>query len=316
MIRIKPEAFVKECFKLSPLFVPYTQQDSQEFMIILLEKLENDIKEAFPAMSSVISDIFQGESMNFIKCEACNNENIVYEPFIQLALPILDMPNIPELDSFMSDQEKDFIIEHRKGPLNIISSLIREKNTLNLYYCLKSYFSEQIAEHYCYKCQDVTNQKIKIGIKKYPKSLILSLKRFRYSRWNSKISDKVFLPYYINFSNIFPGQNFKYEITGVIEHIDYFFKGHYKAYIKKQTDWYVLDDKNVKKCNWEDVFKAQAYIFIYTRVDQIFEVSKKQKTREEKKEENQEGKPEKKLEEKIREKIEENLEENVEERDA
>ena len=32
--RIKPKAFVQKCFSLCPYFVPFTQQDSQEFLTI------------------------------------------------------------------------------------------------------------------------------------------------------------------------------------------------------------------------------------------------------------------------------------------
>ena len=55
----------------------------------------------------------------------------------------------------------------------------------------------------------------------------------------------------------------KYELFGVIEHTGTQKSGHYFAYIKHSNDWYLVDDKVVKRVDLEEVEKAQAYILFY-----------------------------------------------------
>ena len=144
----------------------------------------------------------------------------------------------------------------------MFSNIFSTKATLNLYYCLYSYFLPQKAEHYCATCEGLTEHEIKIQLKDIPKYFVMSFKRFKYSKWSSKISDQVFLPEILN---LFPitGIQQQYSLHAVIEHKGYFFRGHYKVFIKKNKNWYMLDDKKVKKIPQKEVFLKQAYILMY-----------------------------------------------------
>jgi Ubiquitin C-terminal hydrolase len=127
---------------------------------------------------------------------------------------------------------------------------------------LNSYFQPQTTEYFCGNCKKVTEHQISISIKDYPKYFIMSLKRFRYTRWNTKLSDRVFLPEKLDFLS-FLNVDKQYELVAVLEHIGFFFRGHYKAYVKKKREWFLVDDKKIKKCLFGDVFMAQPYIFVY-----------------------------------------------------
>ena len=74
----------------------------------------------------------------------------------------------------------------------------------------------------------------------------MSFKRFMYSRWSSKLSEQVFLQRTLDLANI-AGINEKNSLMAVIEYTSYLVRAHYKDYLKKNDQWYALDDKIVYK---------------------------------------------------------------------
>ena len=92
---INPIDFRKSFIQLYPAFNNHVQQDSQEFLSTLLNYLHiglsrnshsNDLD--FYKQESIISDLFQGEFKNIIKCQKCNQVKIKNEKYMFLSLPI------------------------------------------------------------------------------------------------------------------------------------------------------------------------------------------------------------------------------------
>ena len=89
----------------------------------------------------------------------------------------------------------------------------------------------------------------------------MSFKRFRYSRWSSKLSEQVFLQRTLDLANI-AGINEKNSLMAVIEHTSYLVRAHYKDYLKKNDQWYALDDKKVYKGTWMRCIIGR-HLFLY-----------------------------------------------------
>ncbi|OMJ91179.1 hypothetical protein SteCoe_6349 [Stentor coeruleus] len=267
-VRIKPEAFVKKCFTLSPYFVQYTQQDSQEFLMVFLDKLDQELISCHPRGFSIITDTFKGAFTNEIKCTACSFTSEKTEAFLQLDLPIPEnAPPIRTIDCLMSAKETMMISESQHGLFSsLISVFTKEKATLNLYYCLKAFFQEQSTEAYCQQCQCHKPHIIRPRLSEPPKYLLISLKRFKYKFWSTKVSDNVFVPKNLNSAH-FSSLGYEYSLSAVIEHNGFVSRGHYKIYLNNFGTWWLLDDNKVRKVPWEDVFNAQAYICMYIRKD-------------------------------------------------
>lgn len=237
--------------------------------MIFLDKLESELEGLTPNSSSLINDTFQGNYENQLRCLDCGFESSKLESFIQLALPIPEgLEPMNALDCSMSPAETRMIADIQQSIFNVFSMLSKPKAALNLYYCLVSFFQEQLGEMYCSQCMSHTSHHIKLSLTDSPKYFLMSLKRFRYNFWSSKNTDRVFLPKKLNLK-IFSQIDCSYSLAAVVEHSGFLFRGHYKIYVKKGKQWWILNDKHVEKCNWETVFRAQPYIMMYVRKDQL-----------------------------------------------
>lgn len=236
--------------------------------MVFLDKLDQELMSFHPQRFSIISDTFKGAFTNEIKCTACSFTSEKTEPFLQLDLSIPEnAPPIRTIDCLMSTKETMMISESQHGLFSpLISVFTKEKATLNLYYCLKAFFQEQNTEAYCQQCQCDKPHIIRPRFSEAPKYFLISLKRFKYKFWSSKVSDKVFIPKSLNLAH-FSSLGFEYSLCAVIEHSGFLFRGHYKIYVNNFGQWWLLDDNKVEKVSWEDVFNAQAYICMYVRKD-------------------------------------------------
>lgn len=145
------------------------QQDSHEFLTILIDWLHSDLQqhvsqhlatnrqiklsaadkaweEFVKCKQSKILDLFYGQIKSTVKCKSCKTESATYESFSNLSLELLVSPD-----------DREYQIES----------------------CMKMYFSgEEIDGWNCPKCK-IKRPAIKIlNISKLPTILVIHLKRF------------------------------------------------------------------------------------------------------------------------------------------
>lgn len=259
---INPKAFISQCFQQFPQFSAYTQQDSEEFLMALLDKLDSELKNN----PNLIKTTLEGCYTYKYACKVCNctSENTDYFRELNLQIP-QSVPNINTLDSLMSELEISIISKQRPNFFELFDLFSKENARINLYYCLFSYFFNSNTQKFCTYCNEVKDHSTNISMTRFPEYLIVSLKRFKYRYWNRKISENVFMPSLLDFSKLMEN-GAQYELQGVIEHTGFSFRGHYKAYILRSGQWWLCNDSKVRKCSFEEVFTSQAYISLYKLV--------------------------------------------------
>ena len=234
----------------------YLQQDSIEFLNILLNALHEDLsgqsslKEKF-----FISKLFHCETGSEVKCLGkCGKTLVINDSFTFLALCIPESQQVKGTYSFRT----------------------KSTQTCSLYDCFdefnKTEYIGEDGQWFCEHCNKLTNIEKKLSLSTLPQILIIQLKRFSSDpQSNTKISTLVEYPLK-NFdlsayvTNPKKGRTIPYDLVAVSNHWGSLSGGHYTAYgkIAQTNDWYDYNDKRVEQVDISQVKKNQdAYILIY-----------------------------------------------------
>ena len=111
----------------------------------------------------------------------------------------------------------------------------------------------------CDKCNDMVEANIKRTINKFPKYLIVTLKR--YANNNKKLGCEIDMP--MIFSH--PITNKQFHMRGFIYHSGSTGGGHYVYYGNKKDKWYLYNDSSVSNISNEQInnIKKTGYIYLY-----------------------------------------------------
>lgn len=266
----------------APRFKGFFQQDSQECLRYLLEGIHEDVNKAVKSKdrtplgdipdnwphrkqaeeawrryllneNSYIIDMFVGQLKSELKCTACNNVSVTFDPFWDLSLPI---PNDSEF-SFGSTT-----------PVNISE-------------CLSLFTRDEVLDGdekpTCSKCNARQRSIKSFKIEKFPKYLAIHLKRFSQGSKYSKLKTPVEFPYekndFLDLSTYASKDASvpQYRLYGVSNHIGGVSYGHYTAYCRSNgtTNWYEYDDCRVSPLSENEsslkskICSASAYVLFF-----------------------------------------------------
>ncbi|XP_012944435.1 ubiquitin carboxyl-terminal hydrolase 2 isoform X2 [Aplysia californica] len=267
---VAPNAFKTQIQKFAPRFMGYSQQDSQEFLRYLLEGLHEDVnrvtKKPVPIIldddqlekkndngkaqdywkaylnrdNSLIVDIFVGQLMSELKFSSCNHRSVTFDPFWDLSLPIPKVGRQVSLDDclrlFMKEEE-----------------LAAEERPM------------------CAKCKIRRSCTKSFSIQRFPKILVLHLKRFSQERYGRKLTSVVDFPVtQLDLTDYSAeggsgGRRILYDLYAVSNHSGGTGSGHYTAYCKNpySNEWYYFNDSRVSKVSSNQVVSAEAYVLFY-----------------------------------------------------
>ncbi|KAL4090510.1 hypothetical protein QTP88_025329 [Uroleucon formosanum] len=238
------------------MFKHYDQQDSHEFLTILLDWLHDDLNQPednriilgasketgeedwgnwTKANNSIIQQLFYGQQKSTVSCDTCFEKSVTFEPFLSLSLP-----------------------------------LPSEGNKCTLSDCLQLYLNgESICGWHCPKCKRSRDATKKLDIMRLPPYLIIHLKRFS-SNGYKKNSNVEFPKMNLDMSNFINGlehRNWKYCLYGVSNHSGSLDGGHYTASCLKNSlnKWYKFDDVRVYEIDSSTICSSEAYILFYCR---------------------------------------------------
>ncbi|XP_054714198.1 ubiquitin carboxyl-terminal hydrolase 2-like isoform X2 [Uloborus diversus] len=256
---ISPYQLRREVQRYASRFCGDNQQDAQEFLRYLLQGLHDDInrvkyknntrRQNFKASDessswrsyrecddSLIVDLFAGQLKSTLKCTVCNNESITYDPFWDLSLPIPEVSRSTSLRQCFQLFSSPEILDGPNKPL-------------------------------CEVCKKKARSSKKIEVSKFPKVLVIHLKRFSGTNYGHKLSTVVECPMKItsefSSSSNSLGDDFSYNLYGVVDHEGSNNSGHYTAKCKNQLseEWYEFNDSMVSKAS--NIVSHKSYILFY-----------------------------------------------------
>ncbi|XP_072922083.1 ubiquitin carboxyl-terminal hydrolase 44 [Hemitrygon akajei] len=279
---VSPFSMLHCVWRLIPTFRGYAQQDAQEFLCELLDKVQQELeasrtvytptipisqRKLIKRVLNVINTIFHGQLLSQVTCLTCDNKSNTIESFWDLSL------EFPERYHCNGKEDAS------QYPCLLTEMLAKFTETEALegkiYACDQCNRKRRKSSS---KPLILTEAQKQLMIHKLPHVLRLHLKRFRWSGRNhrEKIGvhasfDQVLNmePYCCRESTGVLGANcFMYDLAAVVMHHGKGFgSGHYTAYCYN-TDgglWVHCNDSTVTICTVDEVCKAQAYILFYIR---------------------------------------------------
>lgn len=149
---IKPSAFKTLIGDQHPEFKTQRQQDAFEFLLYLLDKIDNEFGFAFTSSLKFLMG-------NKVICSNCNHGKVNYELIDNLALPV---------------EEKFVKVEQDK----------KIYEDVQLIDCFKNYCTTQAIEGFqCDNCSEKTIALQTSGFKTFPRNLIVNAKRIKLENW-------------------------------------------------------------------------------------------------------------------------------------
>ncbi|KAM9705443.1 ubiquitin carboxyl-terminal hydrolase 44 isoform 2-T2 [Menidia menidia] len=296
---VSPFAMLHSVWQLIPAFRGYAQQDAQEFLCELLDKVQRELestgkhptgagvpqKRLIKQVLSVVNTIFHGQLLSQVTCLACDHRSNTVEPFWDLSL------EFPE--RYHSNSRESAA----QGSCHLTEMLAKFTETEalegSIYACDHCNAARRRTSS---KPIILTEAQKQLMVHKLPQVLRLHLKRFRWSGRNhrEKIGVHVSFDQLLNMEPYCcreplargspssppaalgppasPGsprpKHFLYELSAVVMHHGKGFgSGHYTAYCYNTEGgfWVHCNDSKLNVCSVDEVCRAQAYILFYTQ---------------------------------------------------
>ncbi|EUB63006.1 Ubiquitin hydrolase [Echinococcus granulosus] len=262
-----PKVLKKSFDRLHPMFADGQQQDSHEFLMILLDSLHEEVnrskkrelgkkhaeaehasEEYLADLSwsrnrarddSVILDWFNGQLLSTVRCLTCNRCSHAFDEFMYLSLSI------------------------------------QGSDSTDLMRCIEEFFkSEELSGEnlwLCPQCKIPCEAVKTFGMWRLPEYLIIHLKRFRSYTTCEKIDSYVQFPLTdLNLSAFIKSRTVSvctYDLYGVINHHGSVQSGHYTAFCFDLADnkWWNFNDSRVTELSEAEIPTRAAYVLFYKR---------------------------------------------------
>ncbi|KAI9092874.1 hypothetical protein DFS34DRAFT_279079 [Phlyctochytrium arcticum] len=254
---VSPGTFLDAIWKNVPMFRGYQQQDAQEFIRYLLDRVHTEV--SCYTNATPITKVFQGTLHNEVRCLRCRHPSLKTDPFLDLSLPI------PE--RFASRQNK---VEQMVHPCTVDD-------------CLRAFTEvEELADSERYDCPNCYARMRgpqrctkRLAIDELPEVLCLHLKRFRFTNRRaarSKIDTYVQFP--IEGLDMRPFVTRRkgrtrtvYDLYSIIVHHGSSGSGHYIAFVWSPDNgtWFELNDTHVRPTSPDTLVQQSAYMLFYVR---------------------------------------------------
>ncbi|CDQ63840.1 unnamed protein product [Oncorhynchus mykiss] len=283
---VSPFAMLHSVWNLIPAFRGYDQQDAQEFLCELLDKVQQELesegskrrivipitqRKLSKQVLKVLNTIFHGQLLSQVTCLSCKHKSNTVEPFWDLSLEFPERYHSTEKRSAAS------LAYQRSCSLTEMLAKFTETEALegSIYACNHCNRKRRKTSHKPLVLSEACKQLL---IYRLPQVLRLHLKRFRWSGRNHREKIGVHVAF-DQVLNIEPycctdsGQSvnregYIYDLSAVVMHHGKGFgSGHYTAYCYNTEGgfWVHCNDSEMNVCSVEEVCNTQAYILFYTQ---------------------------------------------------
>ncbi|KAM6976466.1 ubiquitin carboxyl-terminal hydrolase 21 [Aplochiton taeniatus] len=267
---VNPGRFYTTFKEAVPYFSGYSQQDAQEFLRFLMDRLHTEInrrpsvrrtglepepkyakiriEEEASAMwkrhlerdDSKIVDLFSGQLRSSLHCSICSHYSTTFDVFCDLSLPIPKRGSaggvsLKECLDLFSQEEK---LDEENAPM-------------------------------CERCNKRTVSTKKLSIQRFPQVIVIHLNRFAMSRW-SICKSKVCVSFPLTNLDLGPygpadSGPVLYDLYAVCNHSGTVNMGHYTACCLEENGWCFYNDSSVTPVSENQLQSSQAYVLFYQR---------------------------------------------------
>ncbi|XP_055587906.1 ubiquitin carboxyl-terminal hydrolase Usp2 isoform X4 [Uranotaenia lowii] len=191
--------------------------------------------------NSLIKDLFVGMLRSTLKCTVCNSESVTFDPFWDLSLP-----------------------------LPSTNSRCKLENCLDVF--VKEEVMDGIDQPTCFRCKTRRKCTKSMTIERFPKYLVIHLKRFSETRW-SKLTNVIEFPTGERELNLAPYASqdnsgpVYFSLYGISNHMGSTAGGHYIAACKHPVskEWNEFNDNFVSDTSERSLVTSSAYVLFYER---------------------------------------------------
>ncbi|XP_015282279.1 PREDICTED: ubiquitin carboxyl-terminal hydrolase 2, partial [Gekko japonicus] len=250
---VSPSEFKTQIQRYAPRFVGYNQQDAQEFLRFLLDGLHSEVNRVLvrPKASSDNLDHLPDD-----------------EKGRQMWMKYLDRE-----DSRIGGEcpPGRSPTQHLSKPGFLVSQ--KSYGEVNLIDCMRLFTKEDVLDGdekpTCCRCKARTKCTKKFSVQRFPKILVLHLKRFSEARMrSSKLTTFVNFPLKDLDLREFASQSCNhaiYNLYAVSNHSGTTMGGHYTAYCKNPLsgEWHAFNDSRVTPLSSSHVRSSDAYLLFY-----------------------------------------------------
>lgn len=226
--RLDPNIIKNIIGKKNKNFNNNDQNDSHEFLITLIDLLDEELKKEFKNTNKKIL-------------------NIKYTNLLDI---LFNNRIISNIESIKTDESSKNTSYER-----IISLSLKD----NIYESIADFQKSELLKNQWFS----ENEKKKIdinkylNINKYSKYLIFHLKRLINTNLKSNKN--------VQFYKIIEFESTKYDLRSIVIHIGSGNGGHYVAVIKRNDKWYLCDDNVISNVN-VDNYLNNGYIYLYSKL--------------------------------------------------
>jgi ubiquitin C-terminal hydrolase len=260
-------------------FLGYDQQDSQEFLVFLLDSLMDDTntipgKPPYKELSekpeqsdaevangwwryygercdSRVRDLLTGQLKTLVRCESCGHISRAFDPFTTLALPIPKSAQVGGDECSLND-------------------------------CFRAFTTPEVLSgseaHYCSRCKTHRTCTKTMTLFRLPPVLILQLKRFTFSTFRRTklttsvkfpVQDLDMRPFVASSPLASSAAAGAYDLVAISNHSGSLGGGHYTADARCRDDgqWYHFNDSHVSSTTPRHLSGSAAYLLFYVRRD-------------------------------------------------
>jgi ubiquitin C-terminal hydrolase len=245
-----------------------TQNDFQEFLILLLEALHDSLSR------ETIMVITGSDKNEMDKIDRISYENYIlhFEKDMSIFIELF----VGQIYTKIMGVECGHVSE-RCDPIQFFPLVVpASSKQVSLEYLLHDYSSETLLDNdekwHCDKCNQKVKAISKISIWRLPPYLILSLGRYQYVPRLHKRNTMINYPLedldMSQFYSGFESNSLKYNLYAVGLHIGNPMGGHYIAFRKNPDgNWYNFNDQSVNQISPDVVVNPGAYCLFYKRSD-------------------------------------------------
>jgi len=251
--------FINEFIKQKPFFEGFSQNDSHEFYIHLIDILsnvpnvpgevilkglsDNNVQDRLfgdflKRNSSPFTPIYHGQTKTIIRCCVCNNIKEVYEEYNSINLHV---PKTTNQVLKVTDLLKNYLDIELHDDQN------------NLYHCDSCNNNE------------VTQKQISLW--RLPQRLVIVLKKYSDNRTQNYQTVVEFPLEPIKIKETSSGIINSYQLTSVVYHQGSFNYGHYHSRVLVDGHWYHFDDHFVKSIVSMKNTSRKAYMLFFNKID-------------------------------------------------